>query len=282
MKLFLIQWRAEMRKMIARKRTYLGFGAFVLLEIVLYIVFHLDKVETWFRRMIQHQGEAFESYFSSLTLAYLVLRLSVFLLGAIYLTLIAGDVVAKESEDGNLRLILARPVSRLRLLAMKFLACMLYSFVLIQFITWSALGLGVLVRGWGGGLFAIAPEQQYLAFYDAGEGLQRYAMGSLLMACSMMCAASVAFFFSCWRIKPSAATITALSYLFMDMVLREGHFMDSYKHLLITHYMSSWSMVFFEQIPWVVILRNYAIQAGVALTLFVLGAAVFESRDLKS
>lgn len=282
MKLFLIQWRAELRKMIARKRTFLGFGAFVLLEIVLYIVFHLDKVETWFRRMIQHQGEVFESYFSALTLAYLVLRLSVFLLGAIYLTLIAGDVVAKESEDGNLRLILARPVSRLRLLAVKFLACMLYSFVLIQFITWSALGLGLLVRGWGGGLFAIAPEQQYIAFYDAGEGLWRYAMGSLLMAGSMMCAASVAFFFSCWRIKPSAATITALSYLFMDMVLREGHFMDSYKHLLITHYMSSWSMVFFEQIPWVVILRHYAILAGVALTLFVLGAAVFESRDLKS
>ena len=282
MRLFLTQWRAEMRKMIARKRTFLGFGAFVLLEIVLYIVFHLDKVETWFRRMIQHQGEAFESYFSALTLAYLVLRLSVFLLGAIYLTLIAGDVVAKESEDGNLRLILARPVSRLRLLAVKYLACMLYSFALIQFIAWSALGLGVLVRGWGGGLFAIAPEQQYIAFYDAGEGLQRYAMGSLLMALSMMCAASVAFFFSCWRIKPSAATITALSYLFMDMVLREGHFMDSYKHLLITNYMSSWSMVFFEQIPWIVILRNYAIQAGVALTLFVLGAAVFESRDLKS
>lgn len=282
MSLFFTQWRAEMRKMVARKRTFLGFGAFVVLEIVLYLVFHLDRVETWFRRMIQHQGEAFESYFSALTLGYLVLRLSVFLLGAIYLTLVAGDVVAKESEDGNLRLILARPVSRVRLLAVKFLACMVYSFALIQFISWSALGLGVLVRGWGGGLFAIAPEQQYLAFYDAGEGFWRYALGSLLLSGSMMCAASVAFFFSCWRIKPSAATITALSYLFMDMVLREGHFMDSYKHLLITTYITSWSMVFFEQIPWVIVLRHYAILAGVALSLFILGAAVFESRDLKS
>src|SRR5438128_435337 len=136
-----------MRKMLARKRTFLGFGAFVLLEVVLYIVFHLDKVENWFRFMIQHQGEAFESYFSALTLGYFVLRLSVFLLGAIYLTLVAGDVVAKESEDGNLRLILARPVSRLRLLALKYLGCMVYAFVLIQFISWSALGLGVLVRG---------------------------------------------------------------------------------------------------------------------------------------
>src|SRR4051812_14339440 len=78
MSLFFWQWRAEMRKLVARKRTYLGFGAFVLLEIVLYVVLHLDKVESWFRHMIQHQGEVFERYFSALTLGYLVLRLAVF------------------------------------------------------------------------------------------------------------------------------------------------------------------------------------------------------------
>lgn len=282
MMLFFTQWRAELRKMLARKRTFLGFGAFLLLELVLLVVFHLDKVENVFRRMIQHQGEAFDSYFSALTLAYMVLRLAVFLLGGIYLTLVAGDVVAKESEDGNLRLILARPISRLRLLTLKFLSCLAYTFVLIQFISWSALVMGMVIRGWGGGLFAFAPEQQFLAFYDASEGLVRYAMATVSLSLSMSMAACLAFFFSCWRIKPSAATITALSYLLIDMILREGHFMDDYKYLLITNYMSSWSMVFFETIPWAVLVQNYAILAGVGLTLFVLGALVFESRDLKS
>lgn len=280
--LFLTQWRAELRKMLARKRTFLGFGAFLLLELVLLVVFHLDKVENVFRRMIQHQGEAFDSYFSALTLAYMVLRLAVFLLGGIYLTLVAGDVVAKESEDGNLRLILARPISRLRLLTLKFLSCLAYSFVLIQFISWSALAMGMIIRGWGGGLFVFAPEQQFLTFYDANEGLTRYALATLSLSLSMSMASCIAFFFSCWRIKPSAATITALSYILIDMILREGHFMDGYKYLLITNYMSSWSMVFFETIPWAVLVENYSILAGVGLTLFVLGALVFESRDLKS
>ena len=45
MKLFLTQWRAEMRKLIARKRTFLGFGAFVLLEVVIFAVLHLDNEE---------------------------------------------------------------------------------------------------------------------------------------------------------------------------------------------------------------------------------------------
>lgn len=282
MRLFLTQWRAEMWKLLARKRTYLGFGAFLLLEILIYILLSQDFGHRWLRNMIQRGGESFESYFSGITIGYFILRLSTFLLGGIYLTLVAGDVVAKESEDGNLRLILARPISRVRLLSAKYLSCVVYGFVLMQFIGWTALGLGVVLRGWGGGLFAFAPEQEFMAFYDAGEGLQRYALGTIGISLSMVGASSIAFFFSCWRIKPAAATITALSYLFMDMVLREGHFMDSYKHFLITNYMATWSMVFFEQIPWAAILRNYAMLGGVCLTLFVLGAAVFESRDLKS
>ncbi len=149
MRLFLTQWRAEMWKLFARKRTYLGFGAFVVLELLIYSFLNRDSGQNWLRNMIQRGGETFEHYFSGLTLGYMVLRLAVFLLGGIYITLVAGDVVAKESEDGNLRLILARPVSRLRLLTVKFLSCLVYTVALIQFIAWTALLLGILLRGWG-------------------------------------------------------------------------------------------------------------------------------------
>lgn len=282
MRLFLIQWRAEMWKLLARKRTYLGFGAFLVLEIVIFILLSQDFGKAWLRTMIQRNGESFTQYFSGLTVGYIVLRLAIVLLGGIYLSLVAGDVLAKESEDGNLRLILARPISRLRLLAIKFLCCLVYTVVLIQFIAWSALLLGMVLRGWGGGLCAFAPEQEFLAFYDFGEGLQRYAMASVTLSLSMMAATFLAFFFSCWRIKPAAATITALSYLFVDMILREAHLVEAKRYLLLTHYMSSWSMVFFEQVPWFVLLKNYSILSAVGLTLFTLGALVFDSRDIKS
>jgi ABC-2 type transport system permease protein len=282
MKLFFVQWRSELHKLLARKRTFLGFGAFVLLEIVMYILVTVEG-QGWFRRVIQNEGEVFEKYFSGLTLGYLVLRLSIFLLGAIYLSLVAGDVVAKESEDGNLRLILARPISRLRLLTLKYASCILYTVVLIQFIAWTALLLGIILRGWGGGLFAFAPEQQFIAFYDATEGLKRYAMSTVSVSLSMMIVTSIAFFLSCcWRIKPAAATIVAISYLFIDMILREGHFVENHRGLLITEHTAAWSMVFFEEIPWAVMFQHYAKLAGVSLTLFVLAAVVFESRDVKS
>ena len=270
-----------MLKMLARKRTFLGFGAFFALEVAIFGVLHLDGVENTFRRLIQGQGEAFEKYFSALTLGFIVLIL-ITLLSAIFLTLVGGDVVAKESEDGNLRLILARPVSRLRLLTVKYLSCLAYTFVLMQFTVWTVLGLGILLRGWGGGLIVFVPEANMPVLFDAEEGLQRYALGGLALSFSMMAVTTMSFFLSCFRIKPAAATISALAYLFMDSLLREGHFMDNHKQWLITHYMTTWRMLFMESIPWVLVLRNYTVLSGLSLTLFVLGALVFESRDVKS
>jgi ABC-2 type transport system permease protein len=206
----------------------------------------------------------------------------VVLLGAIYLALVAGDIVAKEGEDGHYRLLLVRPISRSRLLLIKYLTCMGYTFVLIQFITWSAFGLGLALKGWGGGFFVMAPEIGLLSFYDWDFGLQRFALASLFLSCSMMTISSIAFLFSCLPIKPAAATIGALSYFIIDRILKETGFMENYDHLLLTKHIVSWTRLLVEDIPWPIILRDYTALAAVCLTCLILGIAIFESRDLKS
>lgn len=282
MMLLLSQWRAEWLKLLARKRTYIGFGAFILMELVILIVFQRQGPESFYRRMIARQGGLFENYFSGLTLGFIVLAFSAALLGSIYLALVSGDIVAKESEDGNLRLLLARPVSRLRLLAVKYATCTCYAWLLIQFIAWSAFLLGIWVRGWGGGMFVFAPEQGLAELWEWDEGLWRYLLCSVFLGLSMTTVSSVAFFFSCFRIKPAAATITALSYMLIDTILLRTNLLKSYEHLLITTYLESWMRVFLDPIPWALMIRNYTVIAAVNLSLFILGAAWFQSRDLKS
>lgn len=282
MMLFLSQWRAEWLKLLARKRTYIGFGAFLTMELVILVVFQRQGPEGFYRRLIARQGGLFENYFSGLTLGFIVLAFSAALLGSIYLALVSGDIVAKESEDGNLRLLLARPVGRLRLLAVKYATCTCYAWLLIQFIAWSAFLLGVWVRGWGGGMFVFAPEQGLAELWNWDEGMRRYAMCSVFLGLSMTTVSTVAFFFSCFRIKPAAATITALSYMLIDTILLRTNLLHSYEYLLVTPYLESWMRVFLDPIPWALIARNYSIIAAVNLSLFVLGAAWFQSRDLKS
>ncbi|HRJ08155.1 MAG TPA: ABC transporter permease [Prosthecobacter sp.] len=282
MSLFLQQWQGELLKLFARRRTYIGFGAFLLLEIVLLVVFRLQGVERIFERIISRQGQAFSEYYSALTLAQMILGFSVLILGAIYLALVAGDIVAKEGEDGHYRLLLVRPVSRVRLLFIKYLTCLGYTVVLVQFIAWSAFALGVAIKGWGGGFFAMAPEVGLLVFYEWGDGMAKFASASLFLALAMTVVSSIAFFLSCFPIKPSAATIGALSYVLIDMILRNTGFMESYDHLLLTKHMAAWARVLAEDVAWPVVIRSFAVIAAVNASLFVLGAAVFESRDLKS
>ncbi|MEZ0274207.1 MAG: ABC transporter permease [Roseimicrobium sp.] len=281
MRLFFIQWGAEVRKMLERKRTYIGFGAFVVMELVIYWVLQGKTVASMIRRGIVRQGESAEYYYSAYTLGIIVLALSL-LLASVFVALVAGDVVAKESEDGNLRMALARPISRLRLLTIKFLSCAVFAFVLVQFLVWTVLLMGIALRGNGGGMIFGIPEENMVIMHDGEEALKRYAMGSVGIAFSMIGVGSLAFMLSCFRIKPVAATVSAVAYLLVDWILYQTRLLDDYRPWMLTHYMASWRMLFFENIPWVTILRNYAVLCGASLTLFVVGAAVFESRDLKS
>lgn len=284
MQTLLFQVQGELWKLFARKRTYMGFVSFALLQVAIYILIHLKHGEEALRRAIVAQGEVFEKYLSALTLGLMITGISVFLLGALYLALVSGDIVAKEAEDGQLRLLLARPISRLRLLGIKYFACTLYAFVLIEFAAYAALALGLCVRGWGGGLFAwMLPEKGVLMnFFDAGEGFRRYVLSSALMGLGMTTVSSVGFCLSCFKIKPAAATIGCLSYVLVDFILRNSPFMENYEHLLLTKYMSTWARVYLDDIPWALILRNYSVLLAVNASLFVIGAAVFQTRDLKS
>jgi ABC-2 type transport system permease protein len=278
----LMQFRAELWKLFARKRTYMGFVAFLALEGLLLGLSYLKGVETFWRNIISRQGEAFEYYFSALTIGRFVVGITVALVGALFVCLVSGDIVAKESEDGQMRMLFARPISRLRLLFVKYVTVSFYSLIMVQFIVWTALLLGVTQRGWSGGLFAFDPAIGLMNFMDADEGLKRYALSSLALGLAMTAISSVGFCLSCMKIKPAAATIAALAYLFIDMVVLNSGLMRSYQHFLITGYVRSWAHIFADPIPWALLVRNYTVILGANLSLFVLGVALFQGRDLKS
>jgi ABC-2 type transport system permease protein len=281
MMLFLQQWRGELTKLFARRRTYIGFGVFVVLEALILWLIQVKGIGP-VQRAIVGSGESMDQYFSALTVAFLIFVMAVFLLGALFLTLVAGDIVAKESEDGHMRLLLARPVSRFRLLLLKYLTCTGYAMLLVQFLAWTAFVLGLILRGWGGGFCVWIQDVSLVEFYDWEEGLRRYAIGTLAMGMCMTVISSVAFFLSCFRVKPAAATIGALAYILVDFILKNSGFMESYRHLLLTRHMTVWTRFMAETIEWPLVARGFAILIAVNITLFTLGYAVFESRDLKS
>ena len=281
MSLFFLQMRNELHKLFARKRTYLGFAAFVAVEILLLLLLNLPKPKAGFRKLIEQNGYGFDQYFSGATLGLLMLMWTTFLLGALYLALVAGDVVAKEVEDGTLRMILCRPISRLRVGFLKYAACVLYTFALTFFIGLTALVAGLLYCGWGG-LFAIAPLEQLLAMHEAWPGFWRYLGALPLLGFGLVSISSLGFLFSCCEMKPAAATILTLSIFFFDSIFRSIPYFESLRGWFMTSHMTVWLRVFEYHIPWWRIAEDVTWLGALNVTFALVGLDILQKRDFKA
>jgi hypothetical protein len=69
--------------MSARKRTYVGFGAFLGLEAGLVWILNTPPARRHFQRLIESGGFDFTDYWSMLSLSFLIISWTVFLLGGI-------------------------------------------------------------------------------------------------------------------------------------------------------------------------------------------------------
>ena len=283
MRLFLAQLGGELRKLFSRRRTYIGYIVFIVFEAVILLVFQLEKSKEGMQELMGRNGLAFENYYSSLTITYMVMGFSMFLMGSIYFALVSGDIVAKESEDGNLRLVLSRPVSRLRVLLLKYAAVLIYTVSFVFFVGITGYLMSVVALGWGGGLFILNIKMKVFAFYpDWGEGAWRLVLAAALIGVSMCTLSTIGFMFSCFKIKPAAATIWALSILFVDMVLQEFPFFKPYEEYFVTFRMSNWVYVLENHLPWAKLAESYAFLGGLNVTLFVIGWMAFQMRDFKT
>lgn len=281
---FLKQLGWELFRMFARKRTYIGFGVFLAVETVFYFLWTREHAQRGMERWIERLAGGFEHYFSALTLAFLIVIFTMILLGTIFIALVTGDIVAKETEDGNLRLLLTRPISRFRLLAIKFVACNLYALALYWFVGLTAFGVGLLDRGWGGGMFIWAPELPRVSIFEWTEGVQRYFLSIAAFSFVYLPVIGLAFFLSCLKIKPSAATIVTVAVIVADRILSKIPIpvFDEYRSWFITSRMDNWIDLMRQEIPWPSVAESALWLLGIGITGFVLGWVAFERRDVKS
>jgi len=261
----------------------MGYGAFLALEVLVLVVYKLESTQNAYRRGLEQNGLEFGTYYSSLTVTFTIMLASMFTLGSIYFALVAGDIVAKENEDGNLRMVFARPVSRLRLLLVKYTAICLYTFSFVFFVGISGYAMAVAAVGLDGGLFVMEPKMKVFAAYpEWAEGASRLALSAAGIGISMITLSSIAFMFSCFKIKPAAATIITLTILFIDFILQEFPFFKPYESYFITYRMSAWVFLMEQYISWPKIIESYALLLGLNVSLFTIGWLSFQTRDFKT
>jgi len=272
----------EIRKLVARRRSWIGFAAFFALQIAILSLLQLPKPKREIGRILENNALGFDEHYMGLTLAIVIIAFTFTLLGALYVALVGGDIVAKEVEEGTMRMILSRPIRRIELLAVKFAAVCLYTFVLVVFLGVIALIFASAYRGGLGRLFIFLPDEGLFASYGTAEGLWRYGRSMICLAYGTLAVSAIAFMFSCFPMKPVSATVLTLSYFVADVILRNLPYFKSIQHWFLSHHIGFWVRTYHEYPPWHEIVVSVGVIAAVSGSAFAIGAARFCTRDLKS
>src|ERR1700720_2654592 len=99
--MFIAHLRNELWKLFGKKRTYIGFGAFLLAQNAMLLAFRFTRWQKNIERVLEGNGYVAREFMSALTVALIMLIPQILLLLPLYAALVGGDLVAKEAEDGT-------------------------------------------------------------------------------------------------------------------------------------------------------------------------------------
>jgi ABC-2 type transport system permease protein len=275
------QLRWELRKLWRRPRSYVGFAAALVFQAAIFGLFQLGPVRERVLKTVWRLYQRFgvDDVFSALSSAVEVTGQTMMFVGAVSLALVGSDVVAKEAEDGTLRMVFCRPVTRTSVLLQKLIACALYTVALCAFVAASAFLIGLVIEG-PGPLVILTVRESLFGVHEFGPGLARYALAIPLLAAGFFTVALLAFTLACLPVKPATAAVVAIIVVLADWAVQmHPTFAPVAPYTLMTR-ISSWRQVFNDTIPWLRLERNYSELFLVDVTLLAVAWWAFLRRRL--
>jgi len=255
---------AEVRRQATRRRTQLALGFMVLLPIIILVAFEFGGSGN--DSNDQNGGGAFGSLVDlatsgGLNFALFCLAVSAGFLLVVVVALFCGDPVASEASWGSLRYLLAIPVPRVRLLAVKLVVALAYSLLALLILTATGLLVGTLRYGWhplGSTVAAAIPP---------GQGVLRLLGVVAYLAVILMVVAGLAFLLSTLTDAALGAVGGAVLLWILSSILDQITALGSVRVGLPTHYSDAW-LGLLSTPPQIDDLVKGAIAAVVYATLF--------------
>lgn len=186
--------RIELYKIFKKWRTYIGFIAIgVLVPIIQVAMLYegensINFVTRDIRESFVFVGNLLNSYFIS----YIILNaLAVHI--PFLITLVAADLLAGEASAGTYRLLVPRPVSRMKIVTSKFFAGAIYTNFLILWLAVISLGLGVIIFGVGE---LIVLKSGTIIIFEKSDVFWRFLLAYGYASLGMTVVCSLALLFS--------------------------------------------------------------------------------------
>ena len=237
----------ELFKIFRRPRTYIAFAVITLIILLIQIALKFGGKE-YVGLMMSGLNESFEVPMDQILNGYLVcfIILNLLLIHVpILVALVAGDAIAGEANMGTLRLLVSKPVSRTKLLAVKFLASSVYTLLLLIWVAVLALFLSMLLFGTNS---LAVPRELEFNIIESGDILWRYAAAFVFAAISLICVASLAFMLSVFAensVSPIVVTVSVIIVFTILTQMQVPFYDETIKPYLFTSHMLGWKGFFY-------------------------------------
>jgi len=224
---------AEFRRQASRRRTQLALGFLVLLPLIILIAFQFgsdddDNGRGEFGSLVEFATSG------GLNFTLFTLFVSASFLLVVVVALFCGDTVASEASWGSLRYLLAVPVPRARLLAVKLLVALTYSGMALLLLAGTALLLGTVRYGWEPLRSTVAAE------LEPGEGLLRLLAVLGYLAVVLLVVAGLAVLLSVSTDAALGAVGGAVLLWILSSILDQITALGVLRTFLPTHYSTAW------------------------------------------
>ncbi|HEY1031472.1 MAG TPA: ABC transporter permease subunit [Flavipsychrobacter sp.] len=274
--------RLELYKIFKKPRTYISFGIVTAFALVIQLALVADGKNfiAFAMQGVSAQFDIGGNVLNGYLVTYIILQ-SLLVQIPLLIALVAGDVLAGEANMGTLRLLLTKPVSRSKIVLVKFTAAVCYALLLLLWLAVIALGLSIIFFGTGD-LVNMKSDAFVVLLKD--DIMWRYIAAFMFAALAMTTVAALALLLSAFAdnsIGPIMGTMGIIVVLMIFSTLDLPIF-DVVKQYLFTTHMVGWKGFFDDPVPYDAI-RFSAIVLVVYTILFV-GATVFyfRKKDIKS
>jgi ABC-2 type transport system permease protein len=262
---------SELRLIFGRRRNWIGLA--VLAAVPVIIAFAVKASPP--------RGRGGPDFIGSITdnglfvgLAALAIELPLFLPLAV--ATISGDAIAGEANLGTLRYLLAVPVHRTRLLAVKYTAVVLFAFAATLLVAATGVVIGVVL--FGGGEATLLSGRQV----PMGEGLLRLLGVCGYLAACLSSVGAIGLFISSLTEQPIGAAIATMIATMGSFILDAIPELQWLHPYLPTHLWMNFGDLLRDPVGWGGVQAGLA-QAGAYILVFCTAAwARFATKDITS
>lgn len=263
--------RSELRLITGRRRNQIGMLVLMIVPVVIAVATYVVGVR-------RGRGPDFTGQITNngvfVAFAALSVELTLFLPMAIAMT--SGDAVAGEANQGTLRYLLTVPVSRLKLLAVKYVSLVIAGLIAAVLVAATGVLVGALLFGVGP-LTTLSGTQIGL-----GDGLLRLIWCILYIAAGLAALAAIGLFVSTLTEQPIAVTVVVMLFTAGSWILDAVPQLDALHPWLLVDRWPAMADLMRDPPLWTTVRTGLAVDAAYAVLFLAAAWASFSGKDVTS